>query len=276
MTTAAKPLRVISYGGGVQSTALIVLALQGKIGEVDAALFANVGDDSEHPATLEYVRNVMVPWATAQGFPVHELHRTMRDGSTRTLWEEIHREGSRAIKIPVRMSDTGAPGNRSCTSDYKIRVVNKWLREHGATKDNPAEVCIGISTDEYQRASNRRPEPTQVALYPLLDLRMDRTDCQNLIAEAGLPVPPKSSCFFCPFHRIQTWREMRRDEPELFQKSVELERHINGVRERLGRDPVYLTDKGRPLDEAAFEAGPTLFDEEVFNDGKCDEGYCWT
>ena len=69
---------------------------------------------------------------------------------------------------------------------------------------------------------------------------------------------------------------MRRDEPELFWKSVELERHINTVRASLDRAPCYLTDKRMPLDEAAQEAGPTLFDEDTFNEGKCDEGYCWT
>jgi hypothetical protein len=269
-------MKVISYGGGVQSTAMIVLAIQGRIPNVEAALFANVGDDSEHPASLVYVRDVMIPWAAERNFPVHELHRTMRDGSTRTLWNEITRDEGRAIKIPVRMDGTNAPGNRSCTSDYKVKVVNKWLRQHGATKENPAEVCIGISTDEFHRASNRRPEPTQVAFYPLLDLGMDRVDCQNVIRNAGLPVPPKSSCFFCPFHRLQTWQEMRRDEPELFWKSVELERIINTKRAALNRQPVYLTDRQKPLDEAAGEAGPTLFDDLGFNDGKCDEGYCWT
>lgn len=269
-------MKVISYGGGVQSSAMIVLAVQGRIQNVNAALFANVGDDSEHPATLSYVRDVMTPWAAAKNLPVYELHRTMRDGSTRTLWREITSENSRSIKIPVRMDGTGAPGNRSCTSDYKVKVVNKWLRENGATKHNPAEVLIGISTDEFHRASNRRPEPTQTASYPLLELGLDRTDCQNIIREAGLPVPPKSSCFFCPFHRLQTWREMRRDEPQLFWKSVELENRINEKRRNLGRDPVYLTDRSMPLDQAAAEAGPTLFDDLGFNDGKCDEGYCWT
>ncbi len=46
-------MRVISYGGGVQSTALLVLANRGEIRYVDAALFANVGDDSEDPDTLD-------------------------------------------------------------------------------------------------------------------------------------------------------------------------------------------------------------------------------
>lgn len=60
-------LRTISYGGGVQSTALGVLATQGKLddimgGPIDAMLYSNVGDDSEHPATNEYVRNVFTPW----------------------------------------------------------------------------------------------------------------------------------------------------------------------------------------------------------------------
>ena len=90
-------MRVISYGGGVQSTALVVLAAQGKLGQVDAALFSNVGDDSEHPATLDYVRNIAIPWAAERGLKVLELKRTMRDGTTRTLWDEITREGSRSI-----------------------------------------------------------------------------------------------------------------------------------------------------------------------------------
>ena len=51
-------LRVFSYGGGVQSTAALVLAAQGKI-DFPTFLFANVGDDSEHPATLRYVREEM-------------------------------------------------------------------------------------------------------------------------------------------------------------------------------------------------------------------------
>ena len=43
-------LRVFSYGGGVQSTAALVLASQHKI-DFKTFLFCNVGDDSENPAT---------------------------------------------------------------------------------------------------------------------------------------------------------------------------------------------------------------------------------
>jgi hypothetical protein len=274
-------LRTISYGGGVQSSALVVLATQGKLddivgGPIDAALFSNVGDDSEHPATVSYVREVMTPWAAERGLTVHELHRTKRDGTTETLWERLMKPESRSLPIPVRMPDTGAPGTRSCTADFKIAVVGKWLKANGASKDDPATVCIGISTDEIQRVSNKRVEPYERPVYPLIDLGLDRQDCMNIISRAGLPVPPKSACFFCPFHRPSTWAEMARDEPDLFDKSVELERVLNERRDMLGKDRVYLTRFGKPLDEAIKPAQDQLPGFESIGESGCDEGYCWT
>jgi hypothetical protein len=267
-------VRVISYGGGVQSTAMIVLACTGRIEGVDAALFANVGDDSEHPKTLDYVRDIAIPWAAERGLPVHELKRIKRDGNVETLWGRLMKEGSRSLPIPIRM-DNGAPGTRSCTKDFKITVVGKWLKANGASKDNPADVCIGISTDEITRLSNKRAEPYERPMYPLIDLGLDRSACQRIIQEAGLPVPHKSSCFFCPFHRPQMWSEMRRDEPELFEKSVQLENTLNERRAMLGKDSVYLTRFAKPLDEAIGEAQAMLPLFQPDTD-TCDDGYCWT
>jgi len=269
-------LTVISYGGGVQSTALVVLAATGRLPfKVDAALFANVGDDSEHPATLDYVRDIAIPWAAERGLPIHELKRVKRDGTEETLWGRLMKPESRSLPIPVRMPDTGAPGTRSCTKDFKITVVGKWLKAHGANRDDPATVCIGISTDEITRVSNKRVEPYERPVYPLIDLGLDRSACQRVIAEAGLPVPGKSSCFFCPFHRPQMWAEMRRDEPVLFFKAADLEATLIERRVKLERDPVYLTRFGKPLTEAVAEAQDMLpgFSPEMET---CDEGYCWT
>jgi hypothetical protein len=267
-------LSVISYGGGVQSTALLVLACQRKI-QADAALFANVGDDSEHPATLEYVRNVATPYAAEHGLVVHELRRVKRDGSVETLVRRMSRPGGRSLTIPMRGSDTGAPGPRSCTSDFKIRVIGKWLRRHGASADNPATVMLGISWDEIQRLGNKKTEPYERTVYPLIEMRMHREACKRVIESAGLPVPPKSACYFCPFHRPSAWAKMRRDEPVLFYKAAELEAALN-VRQRVnGRDAVYLTRFGRPLDEAVVEEQPGL-DFGTGPGETCDEGYCWT
>lgn len=264
-------LRTLSYGGGVQSTALLVLAATGRLA-VDAALFANVGDDSEHPATLRYVREVAIPWAADHGVSVHVLDRVKRDGTTETLLGRLTRPGSRSLPIPVRMSN-GAPGTRSCTADFKIRVIGKWLKQHGATAENPATVSIGISVDEIERANTRRVEPHERIAYPLLDLGMRRVDCARLIADAGLPVPPKSSCWFCPFHRPTTWTAMRIETPELFDKACELEDLLNERREDLGKDPVYLTRFNKPLRDTV-DAGAQflpLFGETASG---CDSGWC--
>lgn len=268
-------MHVISYGGGVQSTAMIVLATQGKLGhdERPVALFANVGDDSEHPATVRYVREVMTPWAAARGITVHELHRRKRDGSIETIWGRLMREGSRSLPIPVRMSN-GAPSTRSCTVDFKIKVIGKWLKAHGASKDNPATVAVGISWDEVERLGNRKLSGYERVYYPLVEMRLSRHDCQRIIHDAGLPIPGKSSCFFCPFHRPSMWARMRRDEPELFEQAEHLERTLNVRRRRLGKDEVWLTRFNRPLTQAIPAAQPEL---DWGGPGEtCDEGYCWT
>lgn len=269
-------LRVVAHGGGVQSTALLVLSAQGKI-DFPVHLFCNTGDDSEHPATLEYVRNVSQPWAADHGIELLEIHKVKgRDGEQETLMGRLMKEGSRSLPIPVRMPDTGAPGTRSCTADFKIRVISKWLKAHGATAADRAIVGIGISVDEIQRAGRGKDGPYESRTYPLIDLGLRRSDCHKIITDAGLPTPPKSACFFCPFHRPQTWAEQARDEPELFEKAAHLEDTLN-VRRDLGKDRVYLTRFGRPLREAIGPAGQQLpgFSASEMDEADCDEGVCF-
>ena len=271
-------LRVVSYGGGVQSTALLVLAAQGFI-DYDTFLFANVGDDSEHPDTLTFVREVAFDYASAHGITIHELEKRPQRGrfagQTETLWKRLMVAESRSLPIPVRMSN-GAPGTRSCTTSFKIDVVGRWLKQHGASADNPATVAVGISTDEWERANSRNANPYERLEYPLLSIEwrgrvgLDRLGCMEVIRSAGLPVPPKSSCFFCPFHRPLVWREMARDEPELFAKAVHLEDTLNERRDKLGKDHVYLTRFAMPLREAIAAAQEPLFHDPRWDE---DEGY---
>ncbi len=272
-------MRTISYGGGVQSTALVVLAVQGRI-DFDAALFCNVGDDSEHPDTLDYVRDVATPWAAERGLPIHTLvKRPTRGrfaGKVETLYGRLTHPDSQSDGIPVRMA-SGAPGSRACTADFKIRVMQKWHKAHGATPDNPTIVAIGISTDEFHRAGRGRDEAYEKRTYPLLDLDLSRQDCVNIISRAGLPVPPKSACYFCPYTRLRNWQELRRDRPDLFEKAAALEDHMNARRSVAGKDPVWFTDKLIPLRAAAPVAQDTLFDADYLDDdGGCDSGHCFT
>jgi len=273
-----------SYGGGVQSTAMLVLVAQGYLPR-GPFLFSNVGDDSERQVTLDYVRGTAFDYAGRHGIVMHELHRIPKKGRGKgvpeTLRGRLMREGSRSIPIPVRMPDTGAPGTRSCTADFKIAVVGRWLREHGASAANPVQVGIGISTDEYQRANNRRNNDYERTWYPLLHLEhrlahggrgLDRSACAQVIADAGLPVPPKSSCYFCPFHKPTVWNDMARDDPGEFEDACVIEETLIERRATLkcpgeGHWPAEFTSgadrdelDGEPATDATYRPGPAPAD----------------
>jgi hypothetical protein len=251
-------LRVVSFGGGVQSVGLLVLAAQ-RVIDYSTFLFANVGDDSENPKTVRYLYDVARPFARTHGLEIHELRRIPTRG---------HFAG-RVETLYGRMT-------RACTADFKIRPIGKWLRANGASRHNPATVAIGFSIDEIHRCNRKKAQPYEVPDYPLIDLGMSRTDCEEIIKRAGLPVPPKSACWFCPFRRPASWAEARRDEPELFWRAVELERTLNRRRDELGKDHVYLTRFGRPLEDAIPEAPPTPDQPATDGPEACDEGHCWT
>jgi hypothetical protein len=305
-------MKVFSYGGGVQSTAALVLAAQGKI-DYKTFLFCNVGDDSEHPDSLKYVREVAMPYAEANGIALHEIQRHLRTGEVETLYGRLTKPGSRSISIPVRMNNSGAPGRRSCTADFKIAVVDKWIKEHAsgiirAMKEHilqryevktldkatiqtlmgelqsffreyePINVGLGISMDEVQRVKPNMDLDTiywKVNTHPLIfdvPRPLTRQDCMNIITDAGLPVPPKSACWFCPYHRLSKWQEMRQNESELFWKAAALEKFLNERRKGLGMDEVWLSRMLIPLEDAttSYEQ-QSLFDQ---GDDEC-EGYCF-
>lgn len=263
-------LRAFSYGGGWQSNA--ALAAEGKI-DYRTFVFCNVGDDSENPGTLDYVRDHARPYAEAHGLEFIELQKIRRNGQPDTILQWVQRS-ERSVPIPVRMAN-GAPGNRSCTATFKIKVVAKWARQNGATVKNPASIGIGFTVDEIGRVSGRPPEPGTVKDYPLLDLRLRRKDVPAILEAAGLPLPPKSACWFCAEKRESQWVTQRQEEPVLFAMACDLEQQLIERRASLGKDPVYFTRFGKPLGKAIPDGVDAMFPSDG-DTGSCETGYCFT
>lgn len=276
--TPGPVLRVFSSGAGVQSIAALILSARGEI-DYPIHLFSNVGDDSEHPATLRYVNEVAKPYAERHGIRFIELRKVMASGEMKgqreTLLQNAMRivEKNGTIPLPMRMHRSGSPGSRSCTNNYKIRVVSQWLRRNGASKRNPARVGLGISIDEFERMRTDSGDPVQKLEYPLIDRRMSRDSCLSLIASEGLPTPPKSSCFFCPFARPSDWLRKRQTEPAIFEQAADLEAEINTHRQRHGLEPVWLTRLCGPLREVIGDQSMMNLDD--YSDA-CESGYCLT
>lgn len=271
-------VRAFSYGGGTQSTAALVLAAEGRL-DYHTFLFANVGDESEYPGTLRYVAEYAQPYAALHGLEFVELRKQLRGGEPQTLIERI--DGSeRSVPIPVRMGPDGAPGNRACTAEFKIRVVERELRRRGATEEEMAVVGIGISTDKPGRVGSEVDPRSRYQLrrYPLYEMGLSRADCRQVILGAGLPVPPRSACWFCPFHSAEEWRRMARREPGLFARACALERKIHERGRRLGRGEFYLTRYGAFLGDLFAGNDLVLFEDADLDsqEAGCESGWCMT
>jgi hypothetical protein len=168
----------------------------------------------------------------------------------------------------------GAPGNRSCTIDFKIKVVDRWIAEHDG-KGQDVYVGLGITIDEFHRAREDDWQAVRgfrkLKVYPLIELGLSRNDCHEIIRVAGLPSPAPSSCYFCPFHTPTAWIRLRSSRPDLFNEAVSIERYINEKRGSvLKKDKVWLHPALIPLDQAV---GHQMSFDELEN---CESGYCMT
>lgn len=261
---------IFSSGGGVQSTACLVLAAQGRI-PYRTFIFSNVGNKAESPATIRYIEEVSKPYAKRHGIEWVDVAWVDRHGKQRDLYDDLI-EQQRSINIPAFMPG-GMPGNRKCTEAFKIKPIARWI------KDNAPGCTLGkgISTDEPHRATPSRESDGYASAYPLIELGISRADCLAIAKDAGLPQPPKSSCWFCPFKTTEQWVTMRRKHPELFAKSVKLEQLLQERRRSLGKDAVYLSSIGGRKEVNLADVIPEqlgLFEWE--EEEGCESGYCMT
>ena len=239
---------IVSFGAGVQTTALVILNLTGKLPRsTSRVVFADTG--AEHPDTYAFIQSFR-QWISDHGGEFVSV----RYGD---LYDDYYAKQV----IPYRTL-------RRCTDKYKIRPVRRYLRTLvGTSRTAKATVQLGISTDEQRRAV---PSDVQWASnrYPLIELGMSRRDCIETIIQAGVPVPPKSGCFFCPFQGKRAWARLRARNPELFTRAVDLENRASSA-----KPGVYL--HGRyPLAEFDSIADREFDWNEL--EGECSTGYCFT
>jgi hypothetical protein len=259
---------VFSCGGGVQSTAALVLAAQGKI-PYRTFIFANVGDKAESPHTVAYIQSVLKPYAEQHGIEWVDVCKVNRKGEPVDLYDDCTGNPN-SVSIPLHY-EHGGMGFRNCTTKWKIEPIAKWIR-HNA----PGCVLgVGISTDEPQRARPARDNDGYSKAYPLIELGIDRLACLRIVEAEGLPRPPKSSCWFCPYHTTDAWTIRKREDPELFAKAVDLEAILSEKSVSLGKDPGFLTRHGRPLSKCITNQ-LSVFPEWLDEQDMCESGHCMT
>lgn len=264
----ATDTKILSLGAGVQSTTVALLAVHGEIEPPAHAIFADTGWEPKAVYDhLEWLKPVMED----AGIPVHIVsHGNIR--------EDALSAENKFQTMPVfssREHGGRGMGARQCTWKYKIDPVTKkqreliglkfrqrWTPEHGYVRN-----MMGISVDEIQRAKDNRVKWI-INEFPLLDLRMKRTDCLKWLADHSYSAP-RSACIGCPYRDNASWRDIQKNPVE-WKDAVAFDKAIRNM--HTDGDQQFLHSSLKPLDEVDLRSEEdkgqlTLFDNEC--EGMC-------
>lgn len=199
-------LRVLSHGGGVQTSTLLFMAERGEIDPIDAAIIGDPGNETQE--VWDYL-------AYASEHTRIPVYRVLNGD----ILEHICRskgtaDGKQVVTLPYYLAD-GGQMMRTCTAVLKIDAVTKEIRRQlglrkgqRVPKDVRVEVLIGISTDEKQRAGGFPAEKWQSVRYPLLEADMSFGSCLRWLEERQYRKPPRSRCVICPYRSNESWRAL--------------------------------------------------------------------
>jgi len=216
-------LHLLSLGAGVQSSTLALMAALGEIAPMLAgAIFADT--QSEPAAVYRHL-----DWLEKQlPFPVYRVTA----GSLRNEILGAMTGTNRMDARPPFFTLRGGMLNRQCTQDFKLLPIQRKVREliglkprQRWPKQHTVTQWIGISTDEAIRMKPSR-YPCIVHRWPLIEMRMSRSDCLRWCERHGYPIPPKSACTFCPYHDNAQWRALRDGDPEAFADAIRIDEAI--------------------------------------------------
>jgi hypothetical protein len=120
-----------------------------------------------------------------------------------------------------------------------VRAIGFEAGEERRTYYAHVVKAIGLDAREEHRLTWSRSTPGKARLsreawldqhffaywYPLMEWGYDRERCKQIIADANLPVPLKSACFYCPASKKQEIAWLKEHHPELLKRALAIERN---------------------------------------------------
>jgi len=228
---------VISYGVGVDSTCMIIECHNHGWKPPAAITFGDTG--AEKPETYAYLA-VMNEWLDSVGWPQITVCRKIVTPPT-ALEKYTTFTGAMFYRKTTPFFSWGKIG---CSDVWKQSAQNYYIKgckaphnkiePHQIWKDYQAGAAqitklIGYDATEIKRIikSDKCGEKTKdfKYRYPLYDLGHNRQDCIRIIQTAGLPVPLKSACFFCPSSQPWEILWLAAKHPDLLGVSLQMERN---------------------------------------------------
>lgn len=199
---ARQPL-CVAYGVGVDSTAMLVGYWRRGI-RPDLIIFSDVG--AEREATYQYLQTINV-WLRSVGFPeVTVVRYQARNFKHWPHYATIEENILTNVSLPAI-----AYGGHSCSSKWKISAQDDYIEAwhpalHAWANGIRVIRAVGFEDSPHEHKRAKRCATFSVqdfndnryeVQFPLQDWGWDRDRCVAEIKAAGLPVPSKSSCYFC-------------------------------------------------------------------------------
>lgn len=208
---------VVAFGGGVNSTAMLVEMHKRGIRPA-LIIFADTG--GERPETYETVKTVSA-WCEAHGMPAVVTVQQHFQGKPESLESFCLR---RSVLPSI------AYGSKNCSQRYKSEPVDKYLNNWPLAKDEwkvgrKLLKAIGFDAGEERRAKPFTCDKYD-SMYPLIEWNIWREDCVAICKSEGLPTA-KSSCFFCPSMTKPEIFTLKREHPDLAARAVAMEKQAD-------------------------------------------------
>lgn len=213
-----KTTTIVSYGAGVDSTAMLI-GLKQKGISVDWIMFSDTG--GERPETYAYIQYFNI-WLRKNGFPeITVVRYRTKEGVELTLEQDV---------INNQTLPAIAFGWKTCSQKFKVAPVDKFLKTYVIQGDVKPIKFVGFEAGEERRM---KPDPNGIYenKYPLITWGWSRNKCKEVIEAEGLCLPPKSSCFFCPNMKKH---EILALPDDLKQRAINIEENASKVAELKG------------------------------------------
>lgn len=211
-------LRALAFGAGRDSSGILAGWHEKGLQETDpihVIVFADTG--AERPHTYDYI-GVMQQWLAEHGFPPITIVR--KGGRQETLEENCLR---------MSMLPSLAYGYKGCSHKFKVEPQDKFYNNLPAAREvwgagQLVTKMIGYEAREEKRWSRaKRFDDKYEYEFPLVEWGWNREDCEAALVRVGLPIPKKSSCFFCPASTLPEINDLRTEYPVLFRRALAME-----------------------------------------------------
>lgn len=188
---------VLAYGIGVDSTALLV-ELDSRGTPPDLVITGDPG--VEKPETYAY-QEMIAAWMAARGIRYETVRYTPRRFKHWPPYYDLLANVLTNATLP-----SISLGRHSCSLKWKVAPQDAFLKQWEPARAAWArgQKVIRLIGYDASPADTRRYEHAATIAndlfdcrYPLREWGWDRAACIACIEAAGLPVPPKSSCFIC-------------------------------------------------------------------------------